>query len=192
MQDFHNCFCRSAKVPLPPPFPTTFSLFSKIFSIFSKKFSKCAPFCGFHYTIYMERKKSDLLSGRNNGFIHILLIFGIVLCRIAIPPGDRFSSVQIDDIFSPFSLRDTRSFLMSRRENVGRKPFPPAIQRDVNPVLSDDAVLFLYIKISSMQYARRIFLLKSDNVSAHHVGIFFLAGEENNLMTHCAVLEKLA
>ena len=156
MQDFNNHFCRSAKVPLPPPFPTTFSPFSKIFSIFSKNFSKCAPFCGFHYTVYMEHKKSDLLSGQNNGFTDIFIIFGIVLCRIAIPPGDKFSSVQIDDISFPFSLRDTRSFLMSRRENVGRKPLPPAIQRDVTPVLSDDAVLFLYIKISSVQYARRI------------------------------------
>ena len=104
----------------------------------------------------MEHKKSDLLSGQNNGFTDIFIIFGIVLCRIAIPPGDRFSSVQIDDISFPFSLRDTRSFLMSRRENVGRKPLPPAIQRDVTPVLSDDAVLFLYINISSVQYTRRI------------------------------------
>ncbi len=104
----------------------------------------------------MEHKKSDLLSGQNNGFTDIFIIFGIVLCRIAIPPGDRSSSVQIDDISFPFSLRDTRSFLMSRRENVGRKPLPPAIQRDVTPVLSDDAVLFLYIKTSSVQYARRV------------------------------------
>ena len=145
MQDFNNHFCRSAKVPLPPPFPTTFSPFSKIFSIFSKNFSKCAPFCGFHYTIYMERKKSSLISGRNNGFIHILLIFGIVLCRIAIPPA--INSARCRSMI--YFLSPARHTLLSHvasGENVGRKPLPSATQRDVTPVLSDDAALFLYTK----------------------------------------------
>ena len=84
---FYNTLLIFAILCVNTPFSRIFITFSKIFSIFSKKFSKCAPFCGFHYTIYMEHKKSDLISGRNNGFIHILLIFGIVLCRIAIPPA---------------------------------------------------------------------------------------------------------
>ena len=145
MQDFNNHFCRSAKVPLPPPFPTTFSPFSKIFSIFSKNFSKCAPFCGFHYTVYMEHKKSDLLSGQNNGFTDIFIIFGIVLCRIAIPPA--INSARCRSMI--YFLSPARHTLLSHvasGENVGRKPLPSATQRDVTPVLSDDAALFLYTK----------------------------------------------
>ena len=119
------------------PFSRIFITFSKIFSIFSK----CAPFCGFHYTIYMEHKKSGLISGRNNGFIHILLIFGIVLCRIAIPPA--INSARCRSMI--YFLSPARHTLLSHvasGENVGRKPLPSATQRDVTPVLSDDAALF--------------------------------------------------
>ena len=62
-------------------------------------------------------------------------------------PGDRFSSVQIDDIFTS-PARHTLLSHVASGENVGRKPLPPAIQRDVTPVLSDDAALFLFEKLS--------------------------------------------
>ena len=123
-------------------FPHAFFLtFSKFFSIFSKNFSKCAPFCGFHYTVYMEHKKSDLLSGQNNGFTDIFIIFGIVLCRIAIPPA--INSARCKSMI--YFLSPARHTLLSHvasGENVGRKPLPSATQRDVTPVLSDDAALF--------------------------------------------------
>ena len=127
-------------------FPHTFFLtFSKIFSIFSKNFSKCAPFCGFHYTIYMEHKKSGLISDRNNGFIHILLIFGIVLCRIAIPPAINSARCR-SMIYFPFPCAAHAPFSCRAGENVGRKPLPSATQRDVTPVLSDDAALWFCLR----------------------------------------------
>ena len=121
-------------------FPVFLSLFQKFFRFFQKNFRNVHLFAVF-ITLYMEHKKSGLISGRNNGFIHILLIFGIVLCRIAIPPA--INSARCRSMI--YFLSPARHTLLSHvasGENVGRKPLPSATQRDVTPVLSDDAALF--------------------------------------------------
>ena len=49
-------------------------------------------------------------------------------------------------IYSLFPARHTLLSHAASGENVGRKLLPPVIQRDITPVLSDDAALFFVIK----------------------------------------------
>ena len=121
---FYNTLLIFAILRVNTPFPHVFITFSKFFSIFSKNFSKCAPFCGFHYTIYTEHKKSDLLSGRNKCFIHILLIFGIVLCRIAIPPAIDSARCR-SMIYFPSPARHTLLSHVAPGKMSGGNPFRP-------------------------------------------------------------------
>ena len=104
-------------------------------------------------TLYIwSTKKSDLLSGQNNGFTDIFIIFGIVLCRIAIPPA--INSARCRSMI--YFLSPARHTLLSHvasGENVGRKPLPSATQRDVTPVLSDDAALWFCLRDKRGSYA---------------------------------------
>ena len=127
-------------------FMQRFCHFSKFFSIFQKIFQNVHLFACLLTLYIWNLKIRPVLQSDLQAQIHnILPILGIVLCRICHFPGDRFSSVHIDDIL-PFPWRDTRSFLMSRQGMSGEES-PSAREHSATslPVLSDDAALCFYI-----------------------------------------------
>ena len=131
-----SAICRSTKsltqfhknflfIPSPHSSSRNFSPLFKNFFDFFKNFFKMCTFLriSLHY-IYGAQKIRPAF-----GSEQVLHTYFAYLRYCTVPdchsPGDRFSSVQIDDIF-PFPLRGTRSFLMPRPGKMsGRNSFRP-------------------------------------------------------------------
>ena len=126
-------------------FPVFLSLFQKFFRFFQKIFRNVHLFADF-ITLYIWSTKNPTSFQVRIMASQIFLLSSVLYCAgLPFPPAiDSARCRSMIYFLSP--ARHTLLSHVASGENVGRKPLPSATQRDVTPVLSDDAALFLYTK----------------------------------------------